>query len=272
MATPTSPFTDPAIVRGQLYATPDRLNDRTNALRRAKISGPNAAVTLATLAAETLPTARRIIDIGCGQGTSTLHLARQYPAAAVCAVDLSPALLGVVRQRVPECEQIAGDFHHLPIASASIDLAVAAFCLYHSPHPRRALADIARCLHRDGRLIVATKSADSYRTIDILMSRSGLDPEASRRASLYQTFHSANAGVVAIAAALRVLRRVDEVHTFRFADLEHLAHYAATNPNYHLGPEMTADPARLAAALRARLPDTTVTTTSTVTYLVLERP
>jgi ubiquinone/menaquinone biosynthesis C-methylase UbiE len=160
----------------------------------------------------------------------------------------------------------------MPFASASADVAVAAFCLYHSPRPEQALADIARCLRRGGRLIAATKSADSYRTIDILMARSGLDAEAPRRPSLYQTFHSANAAVVAIAAGLRVLRRVDEVHRFRFADLEHLAQYAATNPNYHLSPDLTANPTRLAAALRERLPDTAVTTTSTVTYLVLERP
>jgi ubiquinone/menaquinone biosynthesis C-methylase UbiE len=268
MATPSSPFTDPALVRGQLYATPDRLDHRTNALRRAKISGPNAAATIAALAADTLPTAQRIIDVGCGQGTTTLHLASQYPAAAVCAVDLSPALLAVVRQRLPGCEQVVADFHHLPISSGSVDLAVAAFCLYHSPHPRQALAEIVRCLRRGGLVIAATKSADSYRTIDILMARSGLDSEASRRPSLYQTFHSANAAAVAIAAGLRVLRRVDEVHMFRFADLEHLAQYAATNPNYHLAPDLTADPARLAAALRERLPDTAVTTTSTV----IERP
>lgn len=222
------------------------------------------------------PAPRRVADIGCGRGSTTVRLAHQHPTAAVVAVDQSPALLAVARDRLTAQNRraalVAADFHHLPTTSASMDIAVAAFCLYHSPRPEQAAAEIARCLRPGGHLIVATKSADSYRAIDALIAGSGLDPDAEGRTSLYQTFHTGNAEHAITAAGLIVQQRVDQKHVFRFADLAHLAEYTATCPKYRLPADLTRNPDRLAAALRHRLPYTPVTTTSTVTYLVAVRP
>jgi ubiquinone/menaquinone biosynthesis C-methylase UbiE len=217
-----------------------------------------------------------VVDIGCGRGSTTLRLARQHPTAAVVAVDQSPALLDIVRGGLTAQNRrlhlVAADFHHLPIACTSADVAVAAFCLYHSPRPELAIAEIARCLRSGGHLIVTTKSADSYRNIDTLIAEGGLDPDAPRRPSLYQTFHTGNAEHLVTAAGLHVRHRVDQEHTFRFTDLAHLAEYAATSPKYRLPAELTSQPGRLASALRHRVPDGPATTTSTVTYLVAARP
>jgi SAM-dependent methyltransferase len=218
------------------------------------------------------PAPRRVADIGCGRGSITVRLARQHPTAAVVAVDQSPTLLAVVRDRLTaqnhRLHLVAADFHHLPIISASTDVVVAAFCLYHSPRPERAVAEIARCLCPGGCLIVITKSADSYRAVDALIAGSGLDPDALRRPSLYRTFHTGNAEQHVTAAGLTVRHRVDQDHEFRFADLAHLADYAATSPKYQLPAELTREPRRLADALRHRVPDRPVTATSTVTYVV----
>jgi SAM-dependent methyltransferase len=150
-------------------------------------------------------------------------------------------------------------------------LAVAAFCLYHSAHPEQALAEIARCLTPGGSIIVTTKSANSYHEIDTALAASGLDPGAPQRPSLYRSFHTDNAENVLTMAGLLLDRRVDQQHTFRFADADHLAEYVVTCPKYQLGPELTADPAALAAVLRDQLPGCAVRATSTVTYLVATR-
>lgn len=275
MSTPTAPFTDPTQIR-PLYACPHRLGQRTGALHRAKITGADAAATIAALALTVNPGPGRLADIGCGRGTTTARLARQHPAAAVVAIDQSPALLAVLRNRLRAQDRhvalVAADFHHLPIAATSIDLAVAAFCLYHSPQPAEAAAEIARCLRPGAHLIATTKSADSYHAIDHLIAQSGLDPEAAQRPTLYETFHSGNAEREVTAAGLLVRRRIDQEHTFRYTSLTHLAEYVATCPKYQLPDELAKHPARLAVALRRRLPDTPVTTTSTVTYLVAQRP
>jgi SAM-dependent methyltransferase len=167
---------------------------------------------------------------------------------------------------------VEADFDRLPAEVGHLDLAVAAFCLYHSPHPERAVAEIARCLLPAGCLIVTTKSAGSYHDIDVTIAASGLDPGATERPSLYQSFHTDNAEAVLAAAGLALHTRLDERHQFRFANADHLAEYVVTCPKYQLPAELTTEPAALAAALRARLPNPAVTTASTVTYLVAVRP
>jgi ubiquinone/menaquinone biosynthesis C-methylase UbiE len=180
-------------------------------------------------------------------------LARPYPAAAIVAVDQSSALLAVTAQRLDaqnrHLDLVQADFHHLPDSVRNIDLAVAAFCLYHSPNPRLPLAEIARCLRADGSAVVTTKSSDSYHDLDTLVAATGLDADAIHRPSLYTSFHSDNAEVEIAAAGLSVRRRLDQEHTFRFTDLDHLAEYLVTCPKYQ-----------------------PITTTSTVTYLVVTRP
>jgi SAM-dependent methyltransferase len=217
-----------------------------------------------------------MVDIGCGRGTTTLRLARWQPAAQLVALDQSPTLLAVAGARLREHGHrvllACADFHYLPLANASVDLAVAAFCLYHSSHPEQAVAEIGRCLTPGGRAILVTKSADSYRDIDHLLAGTGLDPDATGRPSLYRTFHSGNAEHATTAAGLTMTCRLDQRHVFRFTTFDHLATYAVTCPKYQLPPTLAADPSQLAAALRAHLPEQPVITSSTVTYLVVALP
>ena len=60
---------------------------------------------------------------------------------------------------------LTADFHPLPLTDAAVDLAVAVMCLYHSPAPHLAIAEIARSLRPHGAAIFVTKAADSYREL-----------------------------------------------------------------------------------------------------------
>lgn len=54
----------------------------------------------------------RILDIGCGAGTTSLSLAQRIPAATITGIDLSAALLDVARTRAantPRCRFEQGD-------------------------------------------------------------------------------------------------------------------------------------------------------------------
>lgn len=268
--TRANPFTDARTTRA-LYAGADRLNQRSSALHAAKVSGPGAVSTIADLAETVTPPDATVVEIGCGQGQTTRRLGERLAPCRLVALDQSPALLAATRQNVSRAEAVCGDFHRLPVAAATADLVVAAFCLYHSPHPEQVVAEIARCVAPRGAVILVTKSADSYAEIDHLIATSGLDPEAMQRPSLYTTFHSENAADTA-ACALRVEEIVRQRHVFRFADLDHLAAYLATSPKYRLPPELTGNPTWLAAALRTRVPDRPLTTTSTVAYVLGTKP
>jgi ubiquinone/menaquinone biosynthesis C-methylase UbiE len=253
-----------------LYATADRLTRRTNALHRAKISGRHAADVIADLAPSD---ASVIADIGCGRGTTTLVLAARLRPNLLIALDASAALLDAARQRVarPGARFVRADFHHLPLTDRSCDLIIAAFCLYHSPNPSTVIAEIARCLTSGGTAILATKSADSYRELDEVMATSGLDPDATRRPSLYETADSKNLPTM-VKAALHVRDVISDHHVFRFTGLNHAAEYLATSPKYALPNRLRHDPAAIAAELRARLPDRPLTTSSTITYTIATRP
>jgi hypothetical protein len=100
-----TPFTDLDLVAGPLYATIARLTQRTGALHAAKISGDDATTTIVDLAAQSTPATPVICDIGCGRGTTTLHLATDLTPARLIALDQSQALLNTVGTGwdAPEC-------------------------------------------------------------------------------------------------------------------------------------------------------------------------
>jgi ubiquinone/menaquinone biosynthesis C-methylase UbiE len=265
----SSPFTDPSTVAA-LYADTTRTQQRTGALLTAKTSGDDATNTIVDLAARHTPDDPAVCEIGCGRGTVALALADKLTPARLTVVDLSEVHLATVARRAAKTgftvNTVRGDFHQLPLPDADFDVIVAAFCLYHSPRPHNVIAEIARCLAPDAHAVLATKSADSYREIDQLMADTGLDPHATTRPSLYQSFHSHNAADIT-ATALAVDDVIHRQHVFRFDDFYHLAAYAATIPKYQLPQPLTDNPSALATELRRRTYERPIITTSTVTYL-----
>ena len=150
-----------------LYASADRIAQRTGALLRARVTGRHAGDVIADLAHQAVGTNDVLVaDLGCGRGTTTRMLADRLPAARVVAVDLSAALLAASKRRLAGSSRagtVRADFHRLPFPDDSCGLVVAAFCLYHSSSPGSVIREITRCLLPGGTAIFAVKSADSYR-------------------------------------------------------------------------------------------------------------
>ena len=98
---------------------------------------------------------RSVLELGCGTGKNTEHLAIE--AASVLALDFSEGMLAKARARVASaCVRfLRHDIRQrLPVADASVDLAVVNLVLEHVERLEPVFAEAARALRPGGTLFV----------------------------------------------------------------------------------------------------------------------
>ncbi|WP_324772129.1 methyltransferase domain-containing protein [Streptomyces kunmingensis] len=102
----------------------------------------------------------RVLEIGCGVGGQTVHLARASPEAHITAVGRSPESLAQARARVAahapgaRVEWYCADLFELPFPDARFDHVFACFVLEHLSDPGRALTALRRLLRPGGTITV----------------------------------------------------------------------------------------------------------------------
>ena len=103
------------------------------------------------LAAAHLVGARRVLDVGCGEG----QLCRLAAAGGAQAIGVDPtvAQLAVARERSGGGEYVRAVAGHLPFASGSFDAAVACLVFEHIQDTDQAIAEVARVLEPGGRFL-----------------------------------------------------------------------------------------------------------------------
>jgi ArsR family transcriptional regulator len=106
-----------------------------------------------------------IADLGAGEGTFTLLLARR--ASRVIAVDNSPKMVEygaevAARHGVANVEFRLGDLESPPVADESCDLAFFSQSLHHAEHPQRAVAAAWRLLKPAGRIVILDLKRHSF--------------------------------------------------------------------------------------------------------------
>ena len=97
----------------------------------------------------------QVLEVAIGTGRNLPH----YPAdVAITAIELSPAMLAIARQRAADLGRAVdfreGDAERLPFADASFDTVVCAFSLCTIPSPAAALGEMRRVLRPGGRLLL----------------------------------------------------------------------------------------------------------------------
>src|SRR3954452_12697570 len=98
-----------------------------------------------------------VADLGCGEGNLTIEASRF--ARRVIAVDRSEAVLTrgralARRRRVSNIEWKRGTLDKLPLADASVDVAMLSQALHHADDPATAVREAVRILRPAGRLLV----------------------------------------------------------------------------------------------------------------------
>jgi SAM-dependent methyltransferase len=98
-----------------------------------------------------------VVDIGCGEGYLTIEAAQW--ARHVTAIDRSPDVLARAkalgsRRRVSNVTWKRGEMEKLPLADASVDLAVLSQALHHAADPAGAVREAARVVRPGGHVLV----------------------------------------------------------------------------------------------------------------------
>jgi len=98
-----------------------------------------------------LPLGRRVLDLGCGEGATLVHLGS--PPDAV-GVDLFDAKLSLARRHLPECRFVAASVDELPFDAGTFDHVIVRDVVHHLDEPRRMVEECARVLTPGGRIDV----------------------------------------------------------------------------------------------------------------------
>jgi SAM-dependent methyltransferase len=109
----------------------------------------------------------RVLDAACGSGFGSQML-QAAGARQVVAVDVSAEALAGASARFGSrgVHFLRANLASLPFPSASFDLVVSMETIEHVIEPRRVLAEFARCLRPDGRLVLSTPNRDFRPTAD----------------------------------------------------------------------------------------------------------
>jgi SAM-dependent methyltransferase len=104
------------------------------------------------LASECLAEARRVVDVGTGEG-QLARVAVRLGAELVAGVDPTRAQLRVAHERAGGPAYVRGRADHLPFADGSFDAAIACLVFEHIPDHTQGIAEVARVLQPGGRFV-----------------------------------------------------------------------------------------------------------------------
>src|SRR5688572_22572270 len=99
----------------------------------------------------------RYLDVGCGNGLATLHVARTLGLHAV-GVDVDPAQIALARRAAggrAGVSFVTGSVTQLPFETARFDIVSTNKTLHHVPEWRAALDEMTRVVALGGHLVFA---------------------------------------------------------------------------------------------------------------------
>jgi SAM-dependent methyltransferase len=122
---------------------------------------------------------RRVLDVGCGTGWSSVAFAGRFRPDVVIGVDPSPGMLRGFRERAGELgparlELVEAEVMDMPVAAGSVDAVISTMAFHWFPDKPGALGRMAECLHPGGVLGILTGGQGvSQEYVDIMTA---LDP------------------------------------------------------------------------------------------------
>jgi SAM-dependent methyltransferase len=161
-----------------------------------KIAAWMEPATEAMLAMAAISAGARVLDVACGAGSHTLHVARRVgPRGAVVATDISDTMLQHVRENaraagLANVTTLPGTAENLEVAADSFDAVVCRLGLMLFVEPARALAAMRRALRPEGRaavVVFTTPATNPFmgQLMRILLRHAGKTPPAPGQPGIF---------------------------------------------------------------------------------------
>ena len=163
---------DPAVLREQAYAD-DRCLDIRRRTHQVYSVEP---IDFGRWTLERLAWRgdERVLDVGCGPGDLLVRMADwQQGWDILVGFDFSPGMIAEAFERASgvRVHFFAGDAQQIPFSDGTFDVVMARHMLYHVPDIDRAVAEAARVLRTDGRILVTTNSLQTMAEIRALRAQ-----------------------------------------------------------------------------------------------------
>ncbi|MDB9539871.1 methyltransferase domain-containing protein [Anabaenopsis tanganyikae CS-531] len=98
-----------------------------------------------------------VLDVGCGTGEFEQLLLTENPQQIITAVDISPAMLLVAKQKCRTYSHVSfqnASVSNLPFLNNSFDVIISASAFHYFDDPHGALLEIRRVLKPEGKLLI----------------------------------------------------------------------------------------------------------------------
>jgi demethylmenaquinone methyltransferase/2-methoxy-6-polyprenyl-1,4-benzoquinol methylase len=154
--TPTLAIT-PRGGSGEMF---DRIAARYDLVNRVLSLGIDQRWRTRTVAALSLRSGQRVLDVATGTGDLALKIAALHPDVSVVGLDPSQGMLAIARDKVQRLaleervQLCVGDAQDLPFEAASFDGLCIAFGIRNVPDRARALREMARVVRPGGRIAI----------------------------------------------------------------------------------------------------------------------
>ncbi len=162
----------------------------------------------------------RVLDVGCGSGLALVLAARR--GAIPSGLDISPGLLGIARDRLPDADLREGDMEFLPFGDTAFDAVVLGVNVFQfAGDPRRALCEAARVLCPGGR-VVASLFAEPERSEGTVVHEAMsalIPPERTGDHAPYSLSAPGNLEAALADAGLRVQDNGEVICSWRYASM-----------------------------------------------------
>lgn len=97
-----------------------------------------------------LPTTDRVLELGCGKGTTTLQIAKRLPRAKIVATDFDPEQVRLAKRVIKNA--LIADASHLKFKDRYFSAVFAFLTLHHISDWKKAIGEAFRVLKHGGDL------------------------------------------------------------------------------------------------------------------------